>query len=107
MERYDYKFNVGLSKVKRTRKQKKDGSYTDWKVVDREFVTDDPDQIIHVLYGDDVNADDIMTTRDAWDALIDSDMWSDPETRAEIGRCFDGVMKQHPNLTKPSWIKFN
>ena len=107
MERYDYKFNVGLSKVKRARKQKRDGSYTDWKVVDKEFVTDDPDQIIHILYGDDVNADDIMTTKDAWDALIDSDMWSDPKTRAEIARCFDGVMKQHSSLVRPSWMKFD
>lgn len=108
MERYDYKFNAGLSKVTRARQPKKRGSgYTDWKVVNREFVTDDPEEIVHILYGGEANAYDIMTPRDAWDALVDSEMWEDPETRKEIARCFDGVMKQHPNLTKPNWIEFN
>lgn len=107
MERYDYKFNVGLSKVRRERQPKKRGGYSDWKVVDREFITDDPDEIIRILYGGDARAEDIMTPRDAWDALVDSDLWADPETRREIGRCFDGVMKQHSHLTRPSWIKFD
>lgn len=73
MERYDYKFNAGLSKVTRARQPKKKGiGYTDWKVVNREFVTDDPEEIVHILYGGEANAYDIMTPRDAWDALVDS-----------------------------------
>lgn len=92
MVRYDYSFNEGLFKVTRVRIPKKKGGYSDWMVANKEFVTDDPDKIVRFLYNDEsLNADDIMTARDAWDALLDSGILDDKETRREIERCFLGI----------------
>ena len=110
MERYDFKFNEGLYKVKRERPKRKRGEgYLGWKVVDRKFVTDDPDEIIHILFNDDsIDSQDLMTLKDVYHALMDSPMWEDDETRHEIGRCFNGEMEQHKGrYGAPSWLKFN
>ena len=108
MIRYDYDYRSGLYKTHRRRKTKKDGSYAKQWEVEREFVTDDPDEIVQFLYNDQtLTSDDVKTTRDAWDALIDSDMWSDQDTRAEIGRCYEVVNKIQPTWDSPSWIRFD
>lgn len=109
MTRYDYTFNEGLFKVTRAKSPKKKGGYTDWKVVGKEFITSDPDEILHIIFDDDtLVADDIMTVRDMWDAFLDSDLYANPETRHEIGRCFEGQMAQHKGrYGYPSWIKFD
>lgn len=110
MERYDFKFNEGLYKVKRERPKRKRGEgYLGWKVVNKEFITDDPDEIVHFVFNDDtLDYKDLMTVRDMYDALLDSPMWEDEETRHEIGRCFQNEMEQHKGrYGAPSWLKFN
>ena len=82
-------------------------SYAKQWEVEKEFVTDDPDEIVKFLYNDtSLTSDDMKTTRDAWDALLDSDMWSDEDTRAEIGRCYEVLDKIQPTWDSPSWIRF-
>ena len=110
MVRYDFKFNEGLFKVTRERPKRKRGEgYLGWKVVSKEFVTDDPDEIVHFVFNDDtLDYKDLMTVRDMYDALLDSPMWEDEETRHEIGRCFQNEMEQHKGrYGAPSWLKFN
>lgn len=110
MVRYDFKFNEGLYKVTRERPKRKRGDgYLGWKVTNREFVTDDPDKIVHFLFKDDsLDYSDLMTARDMYDALIDSPVWDDKEARHEIGRCFQGEMEQHKGrYGAPSWMKFD
>lgn len=110
MVRYDFKFNEGLFKVTRERPKRKRGEgYLGWKVVSKEFVTDDPDEIVHFVFNDDsLDYKDLMTVRDMYDALLDSPMWEDAETRKEIGRCFQNEMQQHKGrYGAPSWLKFN
>ena len=96
--------------MKRERPKRKRGEgYLGWKVVDRQFVTDDPDEIIHILFNDDsIDSQDLMTLKDVYHAFIDSPMWEDDETRHEIERCFNGEMEQHKGrYGAPSWLKFN
>ena len=109
MYRYDFTFNEGLYRIHRRRKTKKNGEYAKTWDVEKEFVTDDPDKIVKLVFNDDsMNADDIMTVRDMYDALIDSPMWEDTKTRHEIGRCFDNIMERHKGrYGAPSWLKFN
>ena len=110
MVRYDFKFNEGLFKVTRERPKRKRGDgYLGWKVVSKEFVTDDPDKIVKLVFNDDsLDYQDLMTVRDMYDALLDSPMWEDEETRHEIGRCFQNEMEQHKGrYGAPSWLKFN
>lgn len=109
MVRYDFKFNEGLFKVHRTRKMKKSGGYAKGWEVEKEFITDDPDKIVKLVFNDDsIDYRDLMTVRDMYDALIDSPMWEDIETRQEIGRCFQNEMEQHKRrYSAPSWLKFN
>ena len=109
MIRYDFKFNEGLFKVHRKRKVKKSGGYAKGWEVEREFITDDPDEIIHKVFNDNsLDSQDLLTVRDMYDALIDSPMWEDDETRHEIGRCFQNEMEQHKGrYGAPTWLKFN
>ena len=88
---------------------KKSGGYAkDWEV-EKEFITNDPDKIVKLVFNDDsIDYRDLMTVRDMYDALIDSPMWEDIETRREIGRCFQNEMEQHKGrYSAPSWLKFN
>lgn len=108
MTRYDYDYRVGLYRIRRIRKQKKNGTYAKWSVADKQLVTNDPDEIVQFLYNDKtLMSDDILTPRDAWDALVDSDMWQNPDTRHEIGRCLEVFHEFHPSWSIPSWAKFN
>ena len=109
MDRYDFTFNEGLYKVHRVRKTKKNGDYAKTWETTKEFITDDPDTIVQTVFKDKtLHADDLMTVRDMYDALIDSPMWNDDETRAEIGRCFENIMKRHEGrYGAPSWLKFS
>ena len=98
-----------MFKVHRKRKVKKSGGYAKGWEVEKEFITDDPDKIIHLVFNDDsLDYNDLMTVRDMYDALLDSPMWEDEETRHEIGRCFQNEMEQHKGrYGAPSWLKFN
>ena len=109
MIRYDYDYRVGLYRIHRVRKQKKNGTYAaKWSVADKQLMTNDPDEIVQFLYNDkSLTSEDILSPRDAWDALIDSDMWADPDTRHEIGRCLEVFHEYHPSWSIPSWAKFN
>ena len=108
MTRYDYDYRVGLYKIRRVRKQKKNGTYAKWSVADKQLVTNDPDEIVQFLYNDkSLTSDDILTPRDAWDALVDSDIWQNPDTRHEIGRCLEVFHEFHPSWSIPSWVKFD
>lgn len=109
MTRLDYTFNEGLFKVTRAKTPKKKGGYTDWKVINKEFITDNPDEIVKIIFNDEsMDADDLMSVRDMWDAFLDSPLYEDPETRHEIGRCFEGQMNQHKGrYGYPSWIRFD
>ena len=100
---------AGLPKrTSATRRQKSGGYAKGWEV-EKEFITDDPDKIIHLVFNDDsLDYNDLMTVRDMYDALLDSPMWEDDETRHEIGRCFENEMEQHKGrYGAPSWLKFN
>lgn len=106
MERLDYSFNEGLFQVHRSRKARKDGSFSRTWDSQRTFLTDDPDRIVQTIYDDpSMRAEDLMTARDAYDALLDSDLWRDQEKRDLIGRHLHGIQKRH-NWEIPSWMKF-
>lgn len=109
MDRYDIVFNEGLFKVHRERKLKRNGEYSKTWSSSKEFVTDDPDEIVRTIFNDNgMSASDLMSVRDVWDAFLDSEMYQDPETRHEIGRCFQGQMEQHKGrYGYPSWIGFD
>jgi len=64
---------------------------------------------VQIAFNDkSMKADDLMTVRDMYDALLDSPMWQDEKKRHEIGRCFENIMQRHKGrYNAPSWIKFN
>lgn len=110
IETYEFVFNEGLYKIHKVRKQKKNGDFSKvWMQVSKDFVTDDPDEIVKRAFGDpSINADDLLTTRDMWDAFIDSPLYEDENKRHEIGNIFKKIMKrQEGKYGYPSWMKFD
>ena len=68
--RYTVDFDRGLFKVTQTKKGKDPRKpLKDWKTVDRELISDDPDTIAKVMFGKGVSAHDIRTFEGLVDAL--------------------------------------
>lgn len=61
--RYSVDFDKGLYKVVQTKRNKdpKKAPLKDWRTLDREHVSDDPDTIASVMFGKGVKANDIRT----------------------------------------------
>lgn len=69
--RYSVDFDKGLFKVKQTKRNRTPGAapLKNWRTVDREFITDDPDDIAQVMFGRGTSARDLRRFEDVIDAL--------------------------------------
>lgn len=72
--RYNVDFDKGLYKVIQTKRAKLPGKppTKDWKTLDRELVTDDPDEIAKIMFGDKVTSDKLRRFEDVVAALKSS-----------------------------------
>jgi hypothetical protein len=67
--KYNIDFDKGLFKTIQTKLGKSGKPLADWKVVEREFVTDDPDTIVRMVLGKRVTAHDVRTFEGLVEAL--------------------------------------
>jgi hypothetical protein len=69
--RYSVDFDKGLFKVVQTKRNKTPGKppLKDWRTVERELVSDDPNKIASVMFGKGVKADDLRRIEDVAAAL--------------------------------------
>lgn len=71
-KRYIVDMDRGLFINTQTKAGKNGKELSDWKTVNREFVTDDPDEIVAVLLGEEFASKDIVTFESMIDAIKNS-----------------------------------
>lgn len=107
IKRYEYKQNDGLFEIIKERHLKKNGTYTNWIEISKEKISDEPKEIINILFGKgSYKPDDLLSVKEVWDAFKKSDYWKDIELRKNIQRDFEKKMKLF-NVEKPKYINFN
>jgi len=68
--RYSIDFDKGLYKVVQTKRSKKPGKFNkDWRVLDRELVTADKNEIVQIVFGEGYSADDLRKFEDVVEAI--------------------------------------
>lgn len=92
--KYNVDFDRGFYRVVQTRRNKKPGKPPTkaWKTVEKELVSDDPDEIARVMFGDQVSSKDLLRFEDVVEALYESPVLSKYAT--EILRKFSEEMRE-------------
>lgn len=92
--RYSVDFDSGLFKTTQTRRPSKPGAppLKAWKTVSREMVSDDPDEIVQVIFGRGWTAHDLRSFEDVVEALKSSPELSGQAS--EILRTFAEEMRE-------------
>ncbi len=95
--RYSVDFDSGLYKVTQTKRNAKNPSksYKDWKTVDRELVSSDPDDIAAVMFGNDCRASDLRRTEDVVRALRLS-----PTLKGAADKILAAFSEEMPDIVK-------
>ena len=107
IKRFEYKQNDGLFEIIKERHTKKNGTYTNWIEVSKEKVTDNPKEIVDILFGQNTyDPDDLLSVRDVWNAFMLSNYWKDKTIRKNIQSDFEKKMNVF-NIEKTKYINFN
>ena len=71
IERYSYSINGGLNKVRKVRKQRKDGTYNKGETeLSREHISHNPQEIINILFGPGHKVEEVSTVMGTWNLAM-------------------------------------
>lgn len=106
--RYMYEQNNGLWKIWKERTKKSDGTYNKtWKETKREKISEDPQEIINIFFGDNsYKPDQLLSVKEVWDAFKKSKYWKDAKLRKAVEQDFNDKIESF-NFEAPKYFNFN